>query len=79
MIKAANNVFLDVNDATIIIEEVTTPTFFYRKFSKSVPMLINQLFSLNILLSLLRNGYIYCNRARRLDSDFTFRVSDSKK
>jgi hypothetical protein len=28
MIKAANNIFLDVNDATIIIEEVTTPTFF---------------------------------------------------
>ena len=28
MIKAADNVFLDVNDATITIEEVTTPTFF---------------------------------------------------
>jgi subtilisin-like proprotein convertase family protein len=28
MIKAADNIFLDVNDATIIIEEVTTPTFF---------------------------------------------------
>jgi subtilisin-like proprotein convertase family protein len=28
MIKAADNVFLDVNDATIIIVQVTTPTFF---------------------------------------------------
>ncbi|RTY70571.1 reprolysin-like metallopeptidase [Flavobacterium sp. LB2P53] len=28
MIKAADNVFLDVNDATIIIKQVTTPTFF---------------------------------------------------
>jgi len=28
MIKAADNVFLDVNDATIIIVKVTTPTFF---------------------------------------------------
>jgi subtilisin-like proprotein convertase family protein len=37
MIKAANNIFLDVNDATIIIEEVTTPTFFLaaQKFSKT--------------------------------------------
>lgn len=28
MVKAADNVFLDVNDSTIIIEEVTVPTFF---------------------------------------------------
>jgi hypothetical protein len=28
LIKAADNVFLDVNDATIIIEVTTTPTFF---------------------------------------------------
>jgi subtilisin-like proprotein convertase family protein len=37
MIKAADNVFLDVNNATIIIEEVTTPTFFLtaQKFSKT--------------------------------------------
>jgi subtilisin-like proprotein convertase family protein len=28
MIKAVNNIFLDVNDATIIIEEVTSQTFF---------------------------------------------------
>jgi subtilisin-like proprotein convertase family protein len=37
MIKAVDNVFLDVNDATIIIEEVTTPTFFLTaaEFSKT--------------------------------------------
>jgi subtilisin-like proprotein convertase family protein len=28
MVKAADNVFLDVNDATITIEDVTVPTFF---------------------------------------------------
>ncbi|AUC82303.1 zinc-dependent metalloprotease family protein [Lacinutrix sp. Bg11-31] len=28
MVKAADNIFLDVNDAIITIEEVTTPTFF---------------------------------------------------
>jgi subtilisin-like proprotein convertase family protein len=36
MIKAADNIFLDVNNATIIIEEATTPTFFLtaQEFSK---------------------------------------------
>jgi hypothetical protein len=59
MIK--QTIFLDVNDATIIIE-VTTPTFFdgARIFKKqSVPM-HKSTFQFEYTLP-LRNGYI-CNR-----------------